>query len=451
MDAGKVGLGPPPLETERGWLLLYHGVRVTVSGAIYRLARAPRLKQPERVIARSTSGSGPQASTARGDVTGVVFPCGWTLGDDGDTVYIYYGAPTRRSASQPRASPHCSTGSTVTRPDRRERAPSRCSRRSRGAYRRATRPWEQFVSLLTEGLVDRGIDVTLFATADRKRERDSSVPPRPATRRTRSSTRRSQEALHFGTAFERAGEFDLIHNSADCRFVQRPRRHAPSSRPSTGSRPSASSPSTSATTVASTTSRSATPTATRSCTTRRRSITASTWARSARDGSGNYLLFFGRIHPDKGAVEAIDPPPHRPAAPARRHRPGQRYFDELVAPRVDGVRVRYLGAVGPDRRGELLGRARALVHLVNFDEPFGFSVVEAMACGTPVVAHPRGSLPELVRPGENGFLVSSLDEAAAAVNAAPGLDRARIRASVERRFAVDRMVDDYVDLYRRLV
>jgi glycosyltransferase involved in cell wall biosynthesis len=91
------------------------------------------------------------------------------------------------------------------------------------------------------------------------------------------------------------------------------------------------------------------------------------------------------------------------------------------------------------------------VHLVNFDEPFGFSVVESMACGTPVVAHPRGSLPEIVRPGENGFLVSSLDEAAAAVEGAGELDRAAVRASVERRFGVDRMVDEYLAVYGRIV
>jgi glycosyltransferase involved in cell wall biosynthesis len=170
------------------------------------------------------------------------------------------------------------------------------------------------------------------------------------------------------------------------------------------------------------------------------------------DGSGGYLLFFGRIHPDKGAVEALDLA-DRTGLPLLLAGivQDERYYDELVAPRVDGGRIPYLGAVGPDRRGELLGRARALVHLVNFDEPFGFSVVEAMASGTPVVARPRGSLPELVQPGENGFLAASLDEAAAAVDAAPGLDRARVRASVEERFAAGRMVDDHIDLYRRLV
>ena len=127
------------------------------------------------------------------------------------------------------------------------------------------------------------------------------------------------------------------------------------------------------------------------------------------------------------------------------------YFEQLVEPRIDGEQVRYLGPIGPDRRGDLLGGARALLHLVNFDEPFGFSVVEAMACGTPVIASARGSMPEIVRDGENGCLVRSLDEAVAAVRRVDGLDRAGVRASVERRFDVNRMVDDYLALYRRIV
>jgi glycosyltransferase involved in cell wall biosynthesis len=127
------------------------------------------------------------------------------------------------------------------------------------------------------------------------------------------------------------------------------------------------------------------------------------------------------------------------------------YFERLVEPRIDGKRVRYIGPVGRDRRGELLGGARALLHLVNFDEPFGFSVVEAMACGTPVITRPRGSMPEIVREDESGFLVASLDEAVAAVHTAESLDRAAIRASVEQRFDANRMVDDYLALYRRVV
>jgi glycosyltransferase involved in cell wall biosynthesis len=99
----------------------------------------------------------------------------------------------------------------------------------------------------------------------------------------------------------------------------------------------------------------------------------------------------------------------------------------------------------------LLGGARALLHLINFDEPFGFSVVEAMACGTPVIARARGSMSELIRDGENGFLVDSLDEAVAAVHESANLDRRGVRASVEERFSVERMVDGYLAVYHRVV
>ena len=107
--------------------------------------------------------------------------------------------------------------------------------------------------------------------------------------------------------------------------------------------------------------------------------------------------------------------------------------------------------MGPEARGDLLAGARALLHLIDFEEPFGYSVVEAMACGTPVIANARGSMPEIVRQAEGGYLVQSLDEAVAAVHASGEMDRLAVRASVERRFDVERMVDEYLDVYRRVV
>ena len=165
-------------------------------------------------------------------------------------------------------------------------------------------------------------------------------------------------------------------------------------------------------------------------------------------GPGDYLLFFGRIHPEKGTAEAIE-------VAGRAGLPliiagivqDAEYFDARVKPRVDGDEVIYLGPVGAEARGGLLGGARALLHLIDFEEPFGFSVVEAMACGTPVIAYPRGSMPEIVREGENGFLVGSIETAVAAVDNAALLDRARVRQTVEQRFDADRMVSDYLQVY----
>ena len=169
-------------------------------------------------------------------------------------------------------------------------------------------------------------------------------------------------------------------------------------------------------------------------------------------GARDYLLFFGRIHPDKGTAEAIE-------AARRAGLPliiagiiqDHEYFERFVRPRVDGERVQFIGPVGPERRGEVLGGARALLHLIDFDEPFGFSVVEAMACGTPVIARRRGSMPEIVREGESGCLVDSLEEVVEAVRKVERFDPRRVRASVRERFDVGRMVDDYIAVYRRIV
>ncbi len=167
---------------------------------------------------------------------------------------------------------------------------------------------------------------------------------------------------------------------------------------------------------------------------------------------GEHLLFFGRIHPDKGTAHAIEV--------ARRC--GRRldiagiiqddtYFRDEVEPHLDGDRVRYLGAVDASVRAEVLGGAHALLHLIDFDEPFGYSVVEAMACGTPVVANARGSMGELIDHGVTGYLVEDIDSAVAAVAAAGDLDRRTIAEIATDRFTVATMVDQYVDVYRDVI
>jgi glycosyltransferase involved in cell wall biosynthesis len=164
------------------------------------------------------------------------------------------------------------------------------------------------------------------------------------------------------------------------------------------------------------------------------------------------LLFFGRIHPDKGAAEAI--------AAARGS--GRRlvmagivqdrdYYNEQVAPALNDGLVVYRGPVGGAARAKALGSARALLHLINFEEPFGLSVAEALASGTPVIASNRGSMPELIDHGVTGFLVNSVDEAVEAIGRIGEINRAACRAAVSARFTVDRMADRYLELYRSLL
>jgi glycosyltransferase involved in cell wall biosynthesis len=129
----------------------------------------------------------------------------------------------------------------------------------------------------------------------------------------------------------------------------------------------------------------------------------------------------------------------------------QDYHSEQVAPALDDRFVVYRGTVGGAARTKVLGSARALLHLINFDEPFGLSVVEALASGTPVIASNRGSMPELIDHGVTGFLVNSADEAVDAIGRIGEIDRAACRAKVSACFTVDRMSDRYLELYRSLL
>jgi glycosyltransferase involved in cell wall biosynthesis len=315
-------------------------------------------------------------------------------------------------------------------------------------------PWEQFASLLTEGLVARGVDVTLFATADSLTSaRLASVVARGYAEEPDVDPK-VVECLHIAHAFERAGEFDVVHNGFD--FL-------PLTYSGLVDTPVL-------TTIHGFSSPRILPVYQRyDATTAYVAISDAdrhpsldylatihhgidTDAFALHPAPGGYLLFFGRIHPDKGTAEAIDVAlacgiPLVIAGIVQ----DERYFERRVAPRIDGERVSFIGAVGADERSELLGGAHALLHLISFDEPFGYSVVEAMACGTPVIAFRRGSMAELVEEGKTGFLVGDVAEALAAVGRTAALDRAAIRAQAVARFGVARMVDQYLDAYAALL
>lgn len=174
-----------------------------------------------------------------------------------------------------------------------------------------------------------------------------------------------------------------------------------------------------------------------------------------RPSADPYLAFLGRISPEKRPDRAIQIAtraglPLRIAA--KIDAADQEYWDQKIEPLVRGnPLVEFVGEIGDADKGAFLGGAQALLFPIDWPEPFGLVMIEAMACGTPVIAFPHGSAPEVIEPRINGFLVDTVEEAVAAVHAAPRLDRARIRALFERRFSVERMASEYVRAYRTLI
>ena len=313
-------------------------------------------------------------------------------------------------------------------------------------------PWESVASVLTEGLVRRGVEVTLFATLDSVTAAvlDGVCPHGYAEDPALDG--RVQEALHVSHALARSGEFDLVHNHLDwLPLAFGAHARAPMVTTIHGFSGAGILP-------AYTRSRSAFVAISESdrhagldyAATVPHGIDLTALPYSGRPGE--QLVSFGRIHPDKGTADAIEI-----ARRAGRRLvicgivQDERYFADEVAPHVDGDRVSYLGSVGPERRAEVLGAATALLHPIHFDEPFGLSVAEAMACGTPVIAYRRGSMAEVIDEGVTGYLAAGIESAAAAVPAAAALDRAAVRARAAARFGADRMVEDYLRVYDTLL
>ncbi|GAB7040375.1 MULTISPECIES: glycosyltransferase family 4 protein [Catenuloplanes] len=312
-------------------------------------------------------------------------------------------------------------------------------------------PWEQITGLLADGLTARGVEVTLFATRDSVTTAalDGVVPHGYADDSLLDG--RVQEALHVAHALSRSAEFDLVHNHLDwlplafaahCRAPMLTTVHGfsgPGILPAYRAARSAYVSISDADRVA----------GLDYAATVYHGVDLAGLPFTAAPGDG--LVSFGRIHPDKGTHTAIE---IARRAGRRLTIAGivqdERYFAELVAPHIDGDRVVFLGPVGPADRPRVLGTAAALLHPIAFDEPFGLSVVEAMACGTPVVAYARGSMPEVVDEGLTGVLVDDVDRAVQAVGRAVALDRARCRDRARERFGADRMVTDYLAVYDRL-
>ena len=170
-----------------------------------------------------------------------------------------------------------------------------------------------------------------------------------------------------------------------------------------------------------------------------------------RDG---YLAFLGRISPEKRADRAIEIARRagmKLRIAAKVDAADREYFEAEIEHLLAQPHVEYVGEIGERDKCEFLGQARALLFPIDWPEPFGLVMIEAMSCGTPCVAWRAGSVPEIISEGENGFIVDSIDAAVAAVHRVPDLDRARVRESFEQRFSVERMTHDYLEIYRRLL
>jgi glycosyltransferase involved in cell wall biosynthesis len=314
-------------------------------------------------------------------------------------------------------------------------------------------PWEQIAYGIATGMSARGLDVTLFATGNSLAPVTiSSVVP-VGLEEDRGLNADVYSALHIGKLFERAGEFDLIHNNFDWKPLTY--ALATTAPPMITTVHGFSAPPILAAYYAA---------AARSfyCSisdadrdpglayvaTTYNGIDPAQW--TFRNEPGEYLVFIARFHPEKGAHLAIA---IAKAAGIRLKMAAipqdEAYFKELVEPHIDGDQIQFLGHVKGKARDELLGRALALVHMTTRPERFGLTLIEAMACGTPVLGADMGSIPEIVVDGVTGFLCANVNDAAARVPQLAKLERAACRRHVETTFSTDLMIDRYCAAYTK--
>jgi len=314
-------------------------------------------------------------------------------------------------------------------------------------------PWEQVASNIAEGLIKRGIDVTLFATGDSITAGKLESVCAQGYEEDRTQDAKVLECLHISKLIEKADDFDLIHNNFDflpltySGLIKTPvitTIHGFSSPKiipvykkynSTGHYVSISNSDRS-------------PELNYLATIYNGLDTKNFTFNPLPD---DYLLYFGRIHPDKGTAEAIEI-----ARKSKRKLliagiiQDENYFKEKIEPQLSD-QIEYIGSAGPEKRNILLGNALALLHPITFNEPFGLSVAEAMLCGTPVIAFNRGSMPELIKHEETGFLVNTVDEAAEAVDQVKNISREKCCTWATSQFSCDKMVDDYLGLYYQIL
>jgi glycosyltransferase involved in cell wall biosynthesis len=320
---------------------------------------------------------------------------------------------------------------------------------------------ERVVSHLTEELVRRGHEVTLFASGDSRTDA-TLVPVIPRATRLGSANRDMMLLdliRQLDIVFTRAADFDVIHCHVDYLafafggLVKTPTVHTLHGRQDLEFqralyRHFARTP------LVSISDAQREPL---------RDLDVA-WAGTVYHGlplesypytraDGGYLAFLGRVAPEKQPDVAIEVA-RRADVPlkiaAKVDEADREYFDRVVAPMLDDPLVEFIGEIGDADKAAFLGGARALLFPIDWPEPFGLVMIEAMACGTPIVAYPCGSVPEIVVDGRTGFIGTTADELVDAVKHLDQIDRAECRAHVERHFTVATMADGYEAVYRRL-
>jgi glycosyltransferase involved in cell wall biosynthesis len=318
---------------------------------------------------------------------------------------------------------------------------------------------ERVVSYLTEELIERGHEVTLFASGDSITNAELA-PCCPRSLRTDPGCLDplARHYLMLEEVFRRASQFDLIHFHIDYLHFPLSRRsgisqlttlHGRLDLPDLAPlyRQFRDMPLVSISDA------------------QRRPIPWAGWLGTVHHGlpkdlfkfhevPGDYLAFLGRIAPEKRVDRAIEIA-RRAGMPlkiaAKVDKLDQDYFDAVIKPLLDPSLVEFIGEVGDKDKEEFLGDAYALLFPIDWPEPFGLVMIEAMACGTPVIAWPHGSVPEIMEDGVTGFIVEEVDEAARAVERVESFDRRWCREAFERRFTVARMAEDYINIYEQLL
>ena len=318
---------------------------------------------------------------------------------------------------------------------------------------------ERVVSYLTEELVRQGHEVTLFASGDS----ETTARLTAACQRSLRLDKRyqGQMAHHFvmlERVFKHAAEFDVIHFHVDYLHFPLSRREAITQVTTLHGRLDIPDlvplyqefremPVVSISNA------------------QREPLPWANWQATVYHGlpgdlyrchpeAGSYLAFLGRISPEKRADRAIEIA-KRVGMPlkiaAKVDQVDKDYFDSAIAPLLHDSLVEFVGEIGDVEKDEFLGNASAVLFPIDWPEPFGLVMIEAMACGTPVVAYRGGAVPELVEPGQTGFIVENLEDAVEAVGRVGDLSRRRCREVFEKRFTATRMAHDYVQQFERLI